>query len=145
MIKGYRKEICINGHFRTADNVGKNSNCLRCSRERTANYARRNEVRRASHHRTWQPLKIEVLTCYGFGGVLRCCWNGCTVDDIDMLTLDHVNNDGNKHKKEGRKTRLSGRELYRWVKNNNYPDNFQTLCWNHQWKKRIAYIQKLRG
>jgi hypothetical protein len=79
-------------------------------------------------------LKIEVLTHYGNAGALQCCWEGCSVVDIDMLTLDHVNNDGGKHlANSGR--RLSGTALYRWAKAHKYPTIFQTLCGGHQQKK----------
>jgi hypothetical protein len=77
-------------------------------------------------------IKREVLTHYGRKGALRCCWRGCTITDLDMLTLDHVNNDGAAHRKQ-----IGQRTLYRWVRKNNFPDGFQTLCGGHQLKKQI--------
>ncbi len=80
-------------------------------------------------------LKTEVLTYYGKSGKLKCCWRKCHIIDIDCLTIDHVKNDGQKHRKYGR--RLTGRTLYRFLRLQKYPVGFQTLCANHQIKKEI--------
>lgn len=75
-------------------------------------------------------LKEEVLLYYG-GGKLKCKWPNCNVADIDLLTLDHVNNDGAQHRKIIRyKSRI-----YAILKRQKFPTGFQTLCWNHQMKK----------
>ena len=85
-------------------------------------------------------LKSIVLTHYGPNHTLGCCWEGCTIIDIDMLTLDHVNNDGYKHKtKSGYK--VTSKTLYFWARENSYPDNLQTLCANHQLKKRLENLK----
>lgn len=76
-------------------------------------------------------LKEEVLTHYGHDGALECCWSSCTVRDIDMLTLDHVKDDGAEHRKSVRGS------MYAWLKSQGFPEGFQTLCANHQLKKEI--------
>jgi hypothetical protein len=81
--------------------------------------------------------KLEVLTHYSHRGILGCCWEGCSVYDLDMLTLDHINDDGAKHILPGASERLTSYGLYRWAKSNGYPKEFQTLCANHQLKKQI--------
>jgi hypothetical protein len=78
-----------------------------------------------------QELKVEVLKHYGHLGILQCVWEGCEVDDPDMLTLDHKNNDGAEHRRT-----MKG-SLYQWVKSHGYPEGFQTLCANHQLKKEL--------
>lgn len=76
-------------------------------------------------------LKVEILTHYG-RGKLRCVTKGCAVTDIDMLTLDHIEDNGAEHRRTlGNKSRV-----YRSLKQQNYPEGFQTLCANHQLKKR---------
>jgi hypothetical protein len=77
--------------------------------------------------------KIRVLSHYGPSGALQCCWKSCEVCDPDMLSLDHINNDGAKD----RKARSSGDNMYRLLEQDGYPEGFQTLCYNHQWKKEI--------
>jgi hypothetical protein len=81
-------------------------------------------------------LKAEVLSHYGPEGKLGCCWSRCGVRDIDILTLDHVNNDGAAHRKKVKG--MTSYRLYGWIKAQGFPEGFQTLCWNHQWKKEIA-------
>lgn len=79
--------------------------------------------------------KIRVLTHYGKSGKLQCCWIRCTVCDPDMLSLDHLDNDGAEARKSGYEGCGSG--LYRKVEREKYPEGFQTLCHNHQWKKEL--------
>lgn len=98
------------------------------------NYRKRNRQKlSASSRQLWFDRKVEVLTRYGRAGRCQCSWDGCDVVDPDMLSLDHINNDGAKEKREGR----SGTGLYLRVVRENFPKGFQTLCHNHQWKKEI--------
>lgn len=84
--------------------------------------------------------KCRVLKNYGKGKEALCCWKACTVVDPDMLSLDHINNDG----AQDRKLRGSGDNLYRKIEQENFPVGFQTLCYNHQWKKEISRRTSLR-
>jgi len=84
-------------------------------------------------------LKKEVLTHYGKDGELSCCWSGCDIVDPDMLTLDHVNNDGNIERKTNRI--MTGFRIYSKLKRSGFPVGYQTLCWNHQWKKQILRMR----
>ena len=74
-------------------------------------------------------LKEKVLAHYG----KACNWSGCDVSDPDMLTLDHINDDGSKDR---------AADLYRRIVKAGFPDTFQVLCWNHQWKKRIRKLRE---
>jgi hypothetical protein len=84
-------------------------------------------------------LKREVLTHYGKCGTLNCCWKSCTVSDLDMLSLDHKDNDGAQYRHFVGK----GTDVYRWAKKHNYPKGLQTLCGSHQLKKLC--VQKRRS
>ena len=76
-------------------------------------------------------IKLEVLTHYGNG---KCVCVKCGFDDIRALSIDHINGGGGLHKREaGIK---SGTDMYHWLKKNNYPSGYQTLCFNCQWIKR---------
>src|ERR1039458_4604269 len=79
----------------------------------------------ARARRNTRKRKIEVLTHYGKNDSLQCCWYGCQVTDIDMLTLDHKRNDGAQHRRE-----IGTSNTYTWVKKLGFPEGFQTLCWN---------------
>ncbi len=79
-------------------------------------------------------LRIETFTRYGPDQKLQCSWIGCDVTDPDMLVLDHINDDGAQQRKNG-----CGRgwNFYRWLKKQNFPDGYQTLCCNHNHKKEL--------
>ena len=70
--------------------------------------------------------KIRVLLHYG-NGVMQCAC--CGEKEIDFLTLDHINNDGTKHRKN------VGGNMYFWVIKNNFPPIFQILCMNCNFAK----------
>jgi hypothetical protein len=80
--------------------------------------------------------KIEVLSHYGKNGQLQCCWEDCLVIDTDMLSLDHIDNSGNTDRKR-KGSYTGGISFYKKLKRQGYPEGFQTLCHNHQWKKEI--------
>lgn len=83
-----------------------------------------------------QQEKIEVLSHYGLSGKLQCNWADCSITDVDMLSIDHTNNDG----AEDRRNSIRGQggiQTYHKLKLLGYPDGFQTLCYNHQWKKEM--------
>ncbi len=73
-----------------------------------------------------QNLKREILTYYGKG---KCQCVVCGYNDINALSIDHINGDGAQHRK-------TVKNIYYWVKRNNYPPGLQTLCMNCQWVKR---------
>jgi len=51
-----------------------------------------------------------------------------------FLSIDHINNDGHKHRREN--NIRTGEQMYRWLAKNNFPPGFQVLCMNCQWGKR---------
>lgn len=75
-------------------------------------------------------LKVEILTHYGNG---RCSCVKCGYNNILALSIDHINGDGKQH----RQMKGVGSKFYRWLKNNNFPMGFQTLCMNCQRIKMI--------
>jgi hypothetical protein len=83
--------------------------------------------------------KITVLTHYGKEGMLQCCWEDCRETDVDVLTIDHINNDGN-HRKNGASS--SGKDLHKRLIREGFPKGFQTLCANHQLKKELIRRRK---
>ncbi len=107
--------------------------------ERTASWRARNQEYHDQLISDWaRALKLEVLTHYGKEGRLECASLDCSITDIDMLTLDHVNNNGAAHRKEIG----NGKTMYNWVRKNGFPEGFQTLCANHQLKKEINLRRK---
>ncbi len=91
--------------------------------------------RAVSAKRSRVKAKREVLSHYGRNGIAQCCWNGCDVADIDVLTVDHIYNDGAQKRRDG--THARGFYFYIQLRMNGFPEGFQTLCANHQLKKEI--------
>lgn len=86
-------------------------------------------------------IKIEVLSHYGKDGCLLCCWPDCNVADVDMLSLDHINDDGKAERDAGIR---GGVEGYRRIKSQGFPKKYQTLCYNHQFKKEMLRKRRNR-
>lgn len=71
-------------------------------------------------------LKFETLSAYA-NGKLEC--GCCRTKEIEFLTIDHIDNDGAKERKESRM--LGGSQFYGWLKRLGYPKrNYQILCLN---------------
>ncbi len=81
-----------------------------------------------------QALKKEVLSHYCQPDSPNCVM--CGENRLPCLTLDHINDDGAKERKE---LNMYGSNFYLWVKRNRYPERYQVLCWNCQYIKRDKY------
>ena len=93
--------------------------CKKCKNKPTVKTSRDYRVK----------LKEEVLRHYS--PTLKCSCKNCPYPypGIDFLSLDHIDGKGD----HGREIR---RRLYQWIKNNNYPEGFQVLCYNCNFAKR---------
>lgn len=88
------------------------------------------EKTKLSVKRSKDKLKESVFKYYCCGDI-KC--KRCGFYDIRALTIDHINGEGFKHKKE---LGSAGNTMYRWIKKHNYPPGFQVLCMNCQFIKR---------
>lgn len=80
--------------------------------------------------------KEAVMNVYTNGEqTCRYCGHG----DLDVLCLDHVENDGADHRRALGKNpaTFSGAGMYNWVIKNDYPPIFQVLCSNCNLKKEV--------
>ncbi len=92
-------------------------------------------------HNWRQELRQEVLTHYGNG---KCACVKCGESRLACLTIDHINGNGETHRKSIGNKR--GSNFWKWLKDNTYPDGFQTLCMNCQMVKRAFNIEyKYKG
>ena len=69
--------------------------------------------------------EIKDIVYEGYGGYRCKC---CGTARKEVLTLDHINNDGAADRKE----KLIGTKLYRHLINNNFPNHIRVLCMNCQ-------------
>src|SRR5262245_39086392 len=88
---------------------------------RTAEWKAKNYERALAAQRLCgRKLKDAAYAAYG-GYVCRCCGE----DREPFLSLDHVNNDGARHRRS-----VDRRKIYKWLKREGYPPGFQVLCMN---------------
>ena len=93
-------------------------------------YTENRSARLQNRHRKRWSLKLRVLSYYS-QGTLRC--NSCGEEDIKVLQIDHVNGDGNEHRRTiGLR---SGTMFYHWLEKQDYPKEFQVLCANCNLRK----------
>lgn len=118
----------------TVENTYKSggSYCKPCARARSSRnwrekseekLAKRNATRRDTkeHKIRWAKDKMACLEHYS-GGTPHC--NGCGIENVEVLTIDHIHEDGAAHRKE------IGQSVQRWLIANKFPEGFQVLCWN---------------
>ena len=82
------------------------------------NRDRYNQIQREWYHR----LINEIIDAYG--GKCACCGE----TRREYLTIDHINGNGRKQKREIEVR--DPKSFYYWLKQNNYPKGFQVLCFN---------------
>jgi hypothetical protein len=104
------------------------------------NYTKIKETKLAEAKKYRWEIKKEVLSHYSNG---TCVCIRCGFDDIRALSIDHINGGGNKARKEN--ICMSGVHFYRWLKNNNYPLGYQTLCMNCQKIKQFENNEWSKG
>lgn len=78
-------------------------------------------------------LKYTVLSHYSLVQYPKCAH--CGIIDIDVLCIDHIDNNGCAHRKQPD----VGYNFYNWLVRNNYPEGYQTLCYNCNMKKRMEF------
>ena len=78
-----------------------------------------------------QKNKSDVMNHYS-GGNARC--SCCGIKELIFLTIDHIEGDGSKQRKDG--THKTGSMFYIWLRKKNYPKGFQVLCYNCNQAKR---------
>lgn len=87
---------------------------------RNPSAVRQNRCKACYARRERAQLKLDFLAAYG--GKCACCGE----DDPRFLSLDHVKDDGNEHRKT-----TTCQQIYRIARNEGYPrDRYQPLCFN---------------
>ncbi len=103
-----REGLCVWCGIEKAD--GGRVHCARCA-----------DRMHEQHRERTRRLKDQVYAAYG-GKRCVCCGE----TEERFLTIDHVNNDGNRHRKEVG----AGKDMYGWLIRNGFPSGFQVLCQN---------------
>jgi hypothetical protein len=109
------------------------SACVRQRKRRGADDSKR-LVRRYSHEwtegrytdiRLNHYFTLQRAAILHYGGYKCAC---CEITEPMFLTIDHINGGGCRHRKE--MAPFNGGQLYKWLKDNNYPPGFRVLCMN---------------
>lgn len=132
----------------------------RAVRTNLDNYYARNPGLRTSYNAEWREknpgkyteynkksnLKLKRQVMDAYGSKCACCGE----TELTFLTIDHINNDGNEHRREmaaeSGNYSQAGARTYRWLRDNNFPEGFQVLCANcnygRQWNGGICPHQE---
>lgn len=120
--------------------------CTKCDQERPLNQygwreargINRRRIRRRQcagcfgEKRHAQFLHRKTSVCNAYGGCF-CGW--CGDNDMNVLTVDHINNNGAQHR---RKSKIySGHSLYLWLIRECFPPGFQILCMSCNLAKEV--------
>ena len=80
-------------------------------------------------HNYQEEIKRDVLTHYGGG---KCACVRCGESRLACLSIDHIDGREKQHPRG-----WGGVKIYIWLKQQGYPDGYQTLCMNDQFVKRV--------
>lgn len=86
-------------------------------------YYKRNRIKMVADAKEYR-RSIKRMIFKHYGEVCVCCGE----DNLAFLSIDHIDSNGGAHRKAIGKS--SGIGFYTWLKLNNFPDGFQTLCFN---------------
>lgn len=93
--------------------------CYNCNCSK--NSIPKNSYYNSRHKRNYDKLKRIIFKEYGE----KC--SCCGINDINMLTIEHVNNNGAIERKEIG----AGHAFFLWLRRNNYPkEGYDVLCYN---------------
>jgi len=94
-------------------------------RDYMRNWSRKNKNKVSDYH---FHKKLIALAHYG-GEPPKCVCCGET--EPRFLTIDHINGDGDKHRRAISNNRsFSGGPFYGWLIKNNFPEGYQVMCSN---------------
>lgn len=122
----YAERHRLLGLCRTCPRPLANGSNIFCEYHRVNNRARE----RIRDRKSTLVLKQECVNHYG--GKCSCCGEIL----IEFLSLDHINGNGNIHRKFLFKHNVGGSHMYRWLKKNNFPEGYRLLCMNCNWAMR---------
>jgi|SRR5579872_522407 len=109
--------------------------CITCSQTRknveSKVWRKKNGEHRRLYENAWRKNAKEEIIRHYSAGTLAC--KHCGFTDSRALSVDHINGNGTKHRKEIG----NAAKFYRWLKVNDYPEGFQILCMNCNWIKRF--------
>ena len=92
-------------------------------KERYMTSAKGKATKKRTSHEQYARLRKAILAAYSNSSP-RCACCGETREEF--LTIDHVNGDGAKQRREGKR----GIAFYLWLVKSDFPEGFRVLCMN---------------
>jgi len=83
-------------------------------------------------------LRLDVLNFYS-NNAPKCA--RCGIDDMDVLCIDHIENNGSRQRKELFGDSRQGNQMYWWLRKNGFPVGYQVFCWNCNHKKQVENLR----
>lgn len=127
---------CMNGHQypaeRRKDRPNSFKDCAECRRQYMREYYKRKReadpeyMARRQRYRFRTNAEWRAAVFEHYGKACACCGES----EDAFLTIDHINGGGSQQRKK------IG-TMYRWLVRNDFPPEFQTLCWNCNAAKHI--------
>lgn len=102
-------------------------------KEILAKYRNENREKIREHNKKVRTRYRKLVIEHYSGGANKC--ECCGEATFEFLTIDHINSDGNIHRKSI--NLRGGHHFYHWLIKNNYPSGFQVLCSNCNIAKHI--------
>ena len=121
-------------HRNKTKRLGRQSSCIICECVVSSNWTPKHvEKIRTRQRNRRHTIKRKVFSHYG--DACACCGE----TESAFLSMDHINEDGARHRKEitGKKRGMTGSGcwIYPWIIKNNFPNTLQILCFNCNWAK----------
>jgi len=69
--------------------------------------------------------------------------NICGTSIEMFLTIDHIDENGGHHRRELSENGYGSSGIYRWLRENDYPKGFQTLCRNCNYAKHLYGVDRI--
>jgi len=98
------------------------------NQEKIKEYREKTKEWKKEYNKKYRQENKELVYNHYGNGVIECAC--CGEKEIDFLSLDHIYNNGAKHRKKIGKT-IS----FKWIMKNNFPPIFQLLCMNCNFSK----------
>ena len=118
--------------------------------KQTASWKKRNPDKVAAQRRRYKkrhPLRLrerrQVDRAAVFGHYGKVCV-GCGENDLRVLTIDHIDQKGARHRKKlagGTSRSFSGYRFYRWLRMRKFPPGYRVLCFNCNMRAWVSRFQ----
>jgi hypothetical protein len=105
--------------------------CKKCRSAAQTKYWNEGAGKKLSKQRR-DNAKLDAFKAYG-----GCQCSGCGENEMVVLSIDHINGGGGKHREEIKNRYMN---IYFWLRANKYPEGFRVLCMNCQFRAKVGAL-----